>query len=114
MSHAGEYATAAVCSLPVGIDIEQKWNCTDALAKRICTAEEYETVWKRDPTDACFRDLFSAKESCVKRTGRGLQDIASVDTLHTPCIRQIHFEPYVLSVCTDYMGEWEAEECKNE
>ncbi len=112
LSHAGEYAAAAVCSKPVGIDIERTRPVGDALAERICTDREYREVWQRDPRDETFRNLFSAKECCVKRSGEGLMALSKVDTLSVAAIRQHVFEPYVLSIATDCEKEGEVYRCE--
>ena len=111
LSHAGEYAAAAVCSKPVGIDIERTRPIGDALAKRICTEREYREVWQRDPREETFRNLFSAKESCVKCSGEGLMALSKVDTLTVTTIRQHVLEPYILSIATECEMEGEIYRC---
>ena len=111
LTHAGKFAAAAVCSASVGLDIEQTRPISDALAKRVCTAHEYQDVWLKNPKDETFRNLFSAKESFVKRTGEGLTALSKVDTLMEPTIRQRFMEPYVLSITTDCCSEWEVYVC---
>ncbi len=112
LSHAGDYAAAAVCDLPVGVDIERTRPVTDALAERISTETEVQTVWLPARTGETFRDLFSAKESIVKRSGEGLRALCTVDTTEDKTVRQMHFADYVLSVSTESEAVWEVFRCE--
>ena len=114
LTHAGDYAAAAVGSRPVGIDLERTRPITESLARRICTPSEWETVWKKNPTDETFRNLFSAKESMVKRSGEGLQSIAKVDVTATDAVRQLFFEDYVLSAVSAPQTGWEVYRCEKD
>lgn len=114
LTHAGDYAAAAVADRPIGIDVERTRPITEALARRICTPMEWETVWKPCRTDETFRNLFSAKESLVKLSGTGLMDIAKADTAATDAVRQLFFEDYVLSAASAPQTEWEVYRCEKD
>ncbi|MDO4852850.1 MAG: 4'-phosphopantetheinyl transferase superfamily protein [Clostridia bacterium] len=106
LSHAGLYAAATISDCPVGVDIERERTVSESLAKRICTPREWKQIWLPSPTEQTFRNLFSAKESIVKRSGEGLMALSTVDTKDYP-VRQMEFLSYVLSVCSDRVERWE-------
>lgn len=114
LSHSNDYAAAAVCSRPVGVDVEKKRPITDRLARKICTDQEWETIWKRSPTEETFRDLFSAKESLVKCSGKGLMALAAADTRNNPRIRQYRFDDYVVSAASEVDCTWEVFSCERD
>ena len=112
LSHAGNFAAAAVSSAPIGVDIERTRPASEALLRRICTDREWEQMKHR--TDEAFRDLFSAKEALVKRSGEGLRDIRREDVTTTNAVRQLRFSDYVLSVASECTCEWEVLECEKD
>ena len=115
LSHAGEFAAATVGSEPVGVDVERTRHITEALARRICTDAELERLWNRNPTDEGFRDLFSAKEALVKRSGVGIAGLKGADlTQKTNAVRQLRFSDYVLSVASESNCEWEVYQCEKD
>lgn len=114
LSHAGEFGAAAVSTKPVGIDIERTRSVSDRLVKRICTEKELESIWLPNPTDETFRNLFSAKESVVKCSGKGIAALSSVETVGNQTIRQKFFGEYVLSAASVADCEWEVYLCKEE
>lgn len=106
LSHAGDYAAATVSDSEVGTDVERERPVNDSLAKRICTAHEWENIWQRNPSEETLIHLFSAKESIVKMSGEGIRSLGTVDTCEYP-VRQRRFPGYVLSVCTLSAADWE-------
>lgn len=111
LSHAGDYACAAVCDLSVGVDIERTRPITQSLARRICNDREWNKLWLPMPTNETFRNLFSAKECIVKRSGDGLCALKQADVT-TAGVRQMTFDDYVLSVCAEATREWEVYRCE--
>lgn len=112
LSHSGAYAAAAISDKPVGVDIERTRAVSDALVRRVFTERELKTVWEPQPTAKTFRDVFSAKESVVKRSGEGLKGLCAVDTTRERTIRQRRMEPYVLSVSSEENCIWEVFACE--
>ena len=75
ISHAGNYAAAAVSSLPVGVDIETIRKCRPGICKKCFTAEEADLVFSQnsgEETDLVFSRLWTRKESYIKAIGKGL------------------------------------------
>ena len=71
ISHSGGRWVCAFADAPVGLDLQAHRPCRAlALARRFFTPEEAE--WLRSRGEAAFFDLWCAKESWLKYTGRGL------------------------------------------
>lgn len=69
LSHSGELALCAISALPVGLDAEKHRPVHDGLKYRILS--ESELAYCTSPN--MLIDLWSAKESCLKLTGKGLR-----------------------------------------
>ena len=119
VSHSGEYVAVAFAESPVGIDLQQHRSHGDAkarhqkLASRYFHPREQEYV-AEDLWEGFFR-VWTAKESFVKRTGRG------IDHHHAEiCIlpqgeswqdengffRQTTFSGYTLTLSTESPTDW--------
>lgn len=75
ISHAGNYAAAAVSSLPVGVDIETIRKCRPGIFNKCFTPEEAALVLSQksqEETDSVFSRLWTRKESYIKAIGKGL------------------------------------------
>ena len=71
ISHSGGRWVCAFADAPVGLDLQVHRPCRAlALARRFFAPEEAE--WLRSRGEAAFFDLWCAKESWLKYTGRGL------------------------------------------
>lgn len=68
ISHSGDIAACAVSECELGLDIQQSISPSDKLLKRYFTEAERQEI----NTAADFARLWSAKESYVKATGRGI------------------------------------------
>ena len=75
-------AVCAVCSHPVGIDIQIRKPCSKGLVRRICSPEEYSWICEKQEKEAekAVLRLWTLKESYAKADGRDL-----------PSFRQISF-----------------------
>ena len=74
-SHSGDLVALAFAKgTPVGIDVEQRRRLNDplALATRFFSAEELARVRAADDADDAFLTIWTAKESLVKATGKGI------------------------------------------
>ena len=71
ISHSGGLWACAFADAPVGLDLQLHRPCRAlALARRFFAPEE--AAWLQVHGEAAFFDLWSAKESWLKYTGRGL------------------------------------------
>ncbi len=77
LSHSGEWVACAQDTAPVGIDLQEMkpWKMT--LARRFYHETEYARLLTLDGADPCrqaeeFYSMWTAKESAVKRNGRGI------------------------------------------
>ena len=74
LSHSGQYAICAFYNSEIGIDIEQIVNISEPLIREVTTLSEYNFLINLDKTaqkENFFR-LWTAKESYMKYTGKGL------------------------------------------
>lgn len=72
VSHSGDYAVAVFADVEVGIDIEHRRNLRKGTAERTCTGKELAWMSEQADKEMAFVRLWTAKESYVKWTGRGL------------------------------------------
>ena len=74
ISHTEGMAVCAVCSHPVGIDIQIRKPCSKGLVRRICSPEEYSWICEKQEKEAekAVLRLWTLKESYAKADGRGL------------------------------------------
>ena len=107
ISHSGGCWVCAFADAPVGLDLQAHRPCRAlALARRFFAPEEAE--WLRSRGEAAFFDLWCAKESWLKYTGRGLSALPEAIVLAPdgqfparPAARlQPVFDGYSLCVCT--------------
>lgn len=74
ISHSGRWVVCAVDDEPVGIDIEEIRQVNSDIAKRFFSIEEFEWLMAKDKRErnSCFYELWTLKESYIKREGEGL------------------------------------------
>ncbi len=74
LSHSGHYAVCAFYHKEVGIDVQKIAPVPDALIQKIATEEEASTLLQlpQGEKEEAFAKLWTAKESYLKYTGRGL------------------------------------------
>ena len=79
LSHCRSAAACVVSDNEVGVDVQEITPLSDKLACRVLTDEEY-TAYKASPRpDELFCELWTVKESWLKKTGRGVSaDMSSV------------------------------------
>lgn len=124
ISHAGNYAAAAVSSLPVGVDIETIRKCRPGICKKCFTPEEAALVLSQktpEETDSVFSKLWTRKESYIKAIGKGLaQSLSEFSVLDDEIIKNgsrtgFFCKSYlpetdcILSVCTKDSGSFPQE-----
>ncbi|WP_407672276.1 4'-phosphopantetheinyl transferase family protein [Paenibacillus sinensis] len=78
VSHSGEWVVCAVDDQPIGIDVEyinlRKIEGHYKVARRFFTSREYDDLMTRQGLEKAryFYDLWTLKESYIKKDGRGL------------------------------------------
>lgn len=107
LSHAGIYAAAAFGAEPVGIDVEGGRKPSKRIAARFHPEEQ---SWYQQAGEDMFYRLWTAKESVMKRDGRGIaMGLDSFSVFSEELKGEIYSRPledgYWLSVCT--AEEWD-------
>lgn len=100
ISHSGDFVTAAVSYVSVGVDIEVIRPHNLNLVKRVCTDYEAAYVFGHipskeeltlPPSPECvvrFLEIWTVKEAYFKCTGTGILDFKSVNALNLPFNKQ--------------------------
>lgn len=123
VSHSGELVAVAFGESPLGIDLQQHKSRGDAIARHRKLASRYfhpreQEYLENDLWEGFFR-IWTAKESFVKRTGRGIDH-----SFHEICIlpqreswqdengffRQTVFSDYTLTLSTEAPTDWMIQE----
>lgn len=104
ISHSGNFSVCAVSEYPIGVDIEKIGNDID-IAKEIMTDREYREFLSSDDKKRFFYELWTGKESIIKREGVGLsKDVRTISVSDNESVKQIQApEGYAISVCCDDM-----------
>ena len=120
LSHSGDWVVCAVDNMPVGVDLQEIKPCKISLAKRFYHEEEYNRLLALGETDLDrqtqeFYRMWTAKESAVKLSGRGIgagisqyvtaKDYCSVFDQKQRCtigIKQYSIlEGYMICICSN-------------
>lgn len=91
LSHTGPWLAAAFDTRPVGIDAELLRPVTEKLARRICTAGDWDYLLGSSPFDRLdegqrerFFRIWTAKEAFYKREGTGITGLKELDYAAIP------------------------------
>lgn len=120
VSHSGDFVAVAFAQMPVGIDLQQHKSHGDAIARHRKLASRYfhpkeQTYLEDDLWEGFFR-IWTAKESFVKRTGRGIDhNHAEICILpdgeswqdENGFFRQTTLPGYTLTLSTEQPTDWE-------
>ena len=120
VSHSGDFVAVALAPMPVGIDLQQHKSHGDAIARHRKLASRYfhpkeQTYLEDDLWEGFFR-IWTAKESFVKRTGRGIDhNHAEICILpdgdawqdENGFFRQTALPGYTLTLSTEQPTDWE-------
>ena len=72
VSHSGPYAVCAAADVPVGVDVEVVRSADEKFMRRVCSEAEMAYIRVGDDGDcARFWEIWTAKESLFKLTGKG-------------------------------------------
>lgn len=72
ISHSGNYAAAAVSSIPVGVDVQVVRPVKDNIIAKLCRGKELEYIGNSSDKSRAFIRLWALKESYIKATGEGM------------------------------------------
>jgi len=72
ISHSKNTAACVVSDVEVGVDVQNIAPVADAVAKRVLTSDEYNSFKSSPVPDEYFCEVWTIKESFLKKTGRGL------------------------------------------
>jgi 4'-phosphopantetheinyl transferase len=106
VSHAGRYVACVADEEPVGIDVEVIKQVDLKIAQRFFSEDEKEFLFSRpeDQKQKTFYQIWTSKESYIKRDGRGLSiPLSSFSVYSAPdvCFHRIfENEEAVCTVCT--------------
>ncbi|MFH1762006.1 MAG: 4'-phosphopantetheinyl transferase superfamily protein [bacterium] len=83
ISHSGDWVAGVVDTRPVGIDIQEKRPCNFDIVKRFFSKSETEDFSKLNEPEKrdYFYDLWTLKESYIKKTGKGFSMLLNSFTL---------------------------------
>lgn len=73
LSHSGPYAACVLSDVPVGLDLQVKSPCKDALLRRCFCRAEQEYIDSSPDRDEAFSEIWTQKESYLKALGLGLR-----------------------------------------
>jgi len=72
LSHCRNAAACVISNIEAGVDIQDIRPVSDAVAKRVLTAEEYTEFRAAENPEAYFCEIWAIKECRLKQTGKGL------------------------------------------
>ena len=102
LSHTENAVAAAVCTKPVGVDIERIKTPNFDVARR-CFSDAEQEYCVNSPNH--FYEIWTRKEAYTKRSGEGIFTVgmSKIDTLSAELCKEIkttYIDDYVLSVCS--------------
>jgi len=105
LSHSENVAACVVSDHETGVDIQKIVPVSDAVAKRVLTDEEYAGFKSSLDKDEYFCEIWTVKESFLKKTGQGIaaeiKDVAA-DTIKD---KKVHRgKDYFCCVCGNDMA----------
>jgi len=72
LSHSKNAVACIVADAPVGVDVQHITAVKDKVAKRVLTEKEYEGFILSPVPDRYFCEIWTIKESFLKKTGQGI------------------------------------------
>jgi len=83
LSHTSDTAACVVADAAVGVDVQSITNVKDRVARRVLTDAEYNGFLTSPEPEKYFCEIWSIKESFLKKTGQGiaaeLSEISAAD-----------------------------------
>ena len=100
LSHSGNVAACAVSSNNIGVDVQKVKPIKNKLAKRVLTGEEYSIFLNSPKPDDYFCEIWTVKESFLKKSGDGLtKELREISARNVTGINTIRGPEYYCSVC---------------
>ena len=72
LSHSGRMAACVIADRPVGLDVQERGPCREALARRFFAPAEQAELAAATDRDGAFVRLWTMKEAWLKASGAGL------------------------------------------
>ena len=72
ISHSGRFVVCAVCSFPVGIDVQEIVSYNPDVARRVCSEKEMDYIEHTENTSFAFTEIWTRKEAISKLSGHGI------------------------------------------
>ncbi|MDR2599706.1 MAG: 4'-phosphopantetheinyl transferase superfamily protein [Oscillospiraceae bacterium] len=72
LSHCDNAVACAISNTEIGVDIQHISPVSEAVAKKVLTKSEYKNYIKSKKPDEYFTEIWTIKESYVKKTGQGI------------------------------------------
>ena len=99
LSHCKNAVACSVSDYNIGIDVESIMPYNPDVARRVCTAAEFEMLAQSEDKDADFIKLWTVKEAISKFDGRGLTMLFNEINIGDYTILTQESSNYILSVC---------------
>jgi len=101
LSHSNNTAACAIAESEIGVDVQQVREVTDKVAARVLTKRELSAYYKSVNKAEYFCEIWTVKESYIKKTGDGLT--FELKKLYAANIKEIYTykgHDYFCSICT--------------
>ena len=72
LSHSNSAVACVVSDVPVGVDVQHIAPISDKVARRVLTGDEYGKFKESRIPDEYFCEIWTTKESFLKKTGQGI------------------------------------------
>lgn len=88
----------------IGVDVEVYGKRNQTYMKFIANryfSDNEKRIYQADPTEKTFMDIWTAKESLVKMSGKGLEDMLFIDSTNPPSevlTKRFYFDKGVVSL----------------
>lgn len=103
ISHSKDTVAVAFGNNELGVDIEKIRPVNPKVAERFFTENEREQI----KTPACFFAVWTKKEAAIKKDGKALKNISSIDTTNQFNIKTFFEDDLVISLCSQNAEDFE-------
>jgi 4'-phosphopantetheinyl transferase len=104
LSHCRSAAACVISDTETGVDVQEIAPVSDGLARRVLSAEEYAAYKASHHPDELFCQMWTAKESYLKRTGQGIgTDLTALPSENTGTL--FKGKDYYCCVSAPFNGE---------
>lgn len=102
ISHSKDAVAVAFGNSEMGVDIEKVRPVNQKVAKRFFTENERAKI--KSPTD--FFTVWTQKESIIKKDGKALKDISSIDITLENNLKTFFEDDLVISLCCENVNDY--------